>query len=217
MSLLATCGTARLPPPVRPAGPFVPQPFTDEETQAGAANRALAAARECFASSKTLPSYAVGLEGGVCLRKAEGGDGSDTSEHLECFAWMAVCRPALDAASGAVVAQQWGRARTASFVLPPEIARLVQGGMELGHADDLVFKRTSSKTKDGAVGLLSHGLIDRKQYYEFALILALVPFVNPELYGSGEDSAAGAAAGAVATGAAATGAAAAAAAAATTK
>lgn len=37
----------------------------------------------------------------------------------------------------------------------------VAGGMELGEADDHVFERSNSKQEDGAVGLLTKGLIDR--------------------------------------------------------
>jgi len=54
--------------------------------------------------------------------------------------------------------------------------------MELGHADDMVFKRDNSKQKNGAVGILTHDLIDRASYYEQALILALIPFINKDIY-----------------------------------
>jgi non-canonical (house-cleaning) NTP pyrophosphatase len=50
--------------------------------------------------------------------------------------------------------------------------------MELGAADDKVFGRVDSKRESGSVGLLSGGLIDRASYYEHAMILALVPFMD---------------------------------------
>jgi non-canonical (house-cleaning) NTP pyrophosphatase len=75
-----------------------------------------------------------------------------------------------------------GRSRTATFELPAEVARLVREGVELGHADDRVFGRENSKQTNGAVGLLTRDLIDRTAYYEHAVVLALVPFVNPGLY-----------------------------------
>ena len=87
------------------------------------------------------------------------------------FAWMVVEGENLS-----------GEARTATFPLPGSIKNLVSQGMELGHADDLVFKRSNSKQKDGAVGILTAGIIDRKHYYEHALILALIPFINQTLY-----------------------------------
>ena len=75
-----------------------------------------------------------------------------------------------------------GEARTATFQLPPEIAGLVRQGVELGHADDRVFGRSNSKEKDGAIGILTDGLVDRKAYYAHAVMLALVPFKKPGLY-----------------------------------
>ncbi len=59
---------------------------------------------------------------------AEHGIGSDS---LACMAWMAVLHPH----SG-----KWGIARSASFQLPMRLVELVRGGMELGIADDFVFK-----------------------------------------------------------------------------
>jgi non-canonical (house-cleaning) NTP pyrophosphatase len=104
----------------------------------------------------------VGIEGGIEVL-----DGI-----MHAFAWMVVKSRTLS-----------GEARTATFPLPPRIKDLVEDGMELGHADDLVFKRNNSKQKDGAVGILTRGIIDRARYYEHALILALIPFLQKELYG----------------------------------
>ena len=63
--------------------------------------------------------------------------------------------------------------------LPPAFVQLVQEGVELGDANDRVFMRTGSKHTDGAVGILTHGLKDRTEYYQHALVLALIPVVNP--------------------------------------
>jgi non-canonical (house-cleaning) NTP pyrophosphatase len=54
--------------------------------------------------------------------------------------------------------------------------------MELGDADDVVFKRVNSKHGQGTVGKLTNGQIDRTNYYVHALKLALIPWVRPELY-----------------------------------
>jgi non-canonical (house-cleaning) NTP pyrophosphatase len=69
------------------------------------------------------------------------------------------------------------------FFLPPEIAQLIRQGKELGEADDIVFGRQDSKRKNGAVGLLTGNVIDRLELYEGAVVLALAPFKNPELFG----------------------------------
>lgn len=132
------------------------QPMTDQETLDGARNRAVNAKAQ-------LPNadFWIGLEGGI----------NQNEEEMEAFAWIYI----LDT-------ENHGKARTASFVLPPRIRDLVNEGMELGHADDLVFKRENSKHGNGAVGILTHELIDRAAYYEPAVILALIPFVNKDLY-----------------------------------
>jgi non-canonical (house-cleaning) NTP pyrophosphatase len=60
--------------------------------------------------------------------------------------------------------------------------------MELGHADDLVFQAQNSKQQGGSVGLLTQGLITREAYYQQAMVLALIPFLNESLYPAGLDS-----------------------------
>ena len=77
----------------------------------------------------------------------------------------------------------WGYAKTGSFLLPPALCDLVLNkNMELGHADDVVFKRVNSKHGSGTVGVLTKGEIDRTEYYVHALKLALIPWIRPQLY-----------------------------------
>ncbi len=71
--------------------------------------------------------------------------------------------------------------KTSLFQLPKEIQKLIEKGVELGEADDIVFKRTNSKHKDGAVGILTKGIIDRSKYYTEAVIMSLLPFINKRL------------------------------------
>ena len=59
---------------------------------------------------------------------------------------------------------------------------MVQKGYELGEADDIVFKKDNSKQQNGAVGLLTQNIITRKSLYKPAVIMALIPFLNTELY-----------------------------------
>lgn len=132
------------------------QPMTDRETLNGAINRTQNA-------KSTVPDadFWVGIEGGISTEGAE----------MTAFAWVSIAS-----------SEAQGKARTATFQLPPAVAELVNQGVELGHADDMVFKRDNSKQKNGAVGILTHDLIDRVHYYEPAVILALVPFLNKGLY-----------------------------------
>jgi inosine/xanthosine triphosphatase len=133
------------------------QPVGDEEMIAGATRRAQAA----FSASANA-GYGVGLEGGVV----------ELREGMFACAWCAVAGP-----NGIV-----GVASTGQFQLPPKVAELVRGGMELGDADDVVFGRTNSKQNEGAVGILTHGQLTRAQFYTPAVMLALVKFVNPGVY-----------------------------------
>lgn len=132
------------------------QPMGDGETLRGARNRA-EAARLAYPDA----DYWIGQEGGC----------ANENGVMTCFAWMVVISHE----------GQVGQACTARFQLPEEVATLVRGGMELGHADDMVFGRHNSKQGDGSVGLLTGGAINRTEYYVHALICALVPFRNPSL------------------------------------
>jgi non-canonical (house-cleaning) NTP pyrophosphatase len=52
----------------------------------------------------------------------------------------------------------------------------------LGEADDRVFSRKNSKQSNGAIGILTNDAIDRTELYIPAVIFALIPFKNPDLY-----------------------------------
>ncbi len=132
------------------------QPMTDLETKQGAINRTTHI-------KQTFPeaNYWVGIEGGV--------ENEDSDMH--CFAWIIIRSNT-----------KTGKAKTSTFILPSKVADLVNQGTELGHADDIVFGRCNSKQSNGAVGLLTKDLITRTTYYVEAIILALIPFSNEELY-----------------------------------
>eukprot|EP01029_Cantina_marsupialis_P019956 TRINITY_DN464_c0_g1_i1.p2 TRINITY_DN464_c0_g1~~TRINITY_DN464_c0_g1_i1.p2 ORF type:complete len:183 (-),score=44.22 TRINITY_DN464_c0_g1_i1:214-762(-) len=139
------------------------QPIGDEETKRGAlqrANNVFAAFRKEFGTS---PDFSIGLEGGIT---------SLETPTTECFAWMAIL-----GGDG----KKCGFSRTSSFVLPAKIVSLIRDdGLDLGTADSKVFGNASKKL--GSVGTLTRGVIDRGDYYTQAMILALIPFLHPELY-----------------------------------
>jgi inosine/xanthosine triphosphatase len=132
------------------------QPITDEETLAGAEARAKNI-REHFPDGDLW----VGIEGGSGGRP----------EGMGTYAWVVV----LDKA-------RVGRGRSGEFFLPKKVADLVRQGMELGHADDLVFSRNNSKQENGAIGLLTDDAVDRAGLYVPAVVFALIPFKHLELY-----------------------------------
>ncbi len=135
------------------------QPQNDAETLQGAKQRAANAQEQVPEAD-----FWVGIEGGV--------DGlPDNSETLLAFAWVVV-----------LSTEQRGCARTGAFVLPAPVTKLVSSGLELGEADDQVFGTQGSKLHNGAVGLLTHDVLTRDGFYAQAVQLALIPFINTQLY-----------------------------------
>lgn len=132
------------------------QPFGDEETIAGARNRARAA-REALDADLGL-----GLEGGVV----------DSPEGMRSCAWCVVVhRDGREGVGGSL-----------AMPLPDAVARMVRAGTELGHAMDALVAERGTKHGKGAVGILTAGRIDRQAAYEVLVTYALAPFVTPALY-----------------------------------
>ena len=130
--------------------------MSDQETILGATNRATNA-KVNFPDAE----YWVGIEGGI----------ESLENEMMAFAWVVI-----------LSSHQIGKGRTGTFFLPKKVTELIQQGMELGEADDIVFGDSNSKQKSGAVGLLTKNIIDRTQLYVPAITLALIPFQNPQLY-----------------------------------
>jgi len=132
------------------------QPMEQDETLLGATNRAKNARLQ-------MPDadYVVGIEGGVL----------QFDEQLGAFAWIVIESNGI-----------WGRAQTGIFYLPQEVSRLIlDEGMELGHADDVVFGRENSKQSSGSIGLLTNNVMTRTDFYVTAVVMALIPFKNSHL------------------------------------
>jgi inosine/xanthosine triphosphatase len=137
------------------------QPLSSDEVLRGALNRAQAARRAVQDGD-----YWIGIEGGV-----EDNHGKQGTMEMYSLSWVVVVADGLT-----------GKGRTGTFILPEAVASLVRQGKDLGEADDIVFKQSNSKQKNGAIGLLTGDVIDRAGLYEQAVILALVPFKNKDLY-----------------------------------
>ena len=130
------------------------QPWGDEETIRGA----LARARAARALSDA--DLGVGIEGGV----VEGENGT-----VRTCAWAAVVsRDGRESIGGSL-----------AMTLPSNVAELVRGGLELGHAMDTITGGHNVKQGPGAVGVLTHGLVTRQQAYEAIVAYALAPLLQP--------------------------------------
>ena len=132
------------------------QPFGDNETIRGALARAHAA-REAVGGD-----LGIGIEGGVV----------DSDDGMRTCAWAAVVD-----GSG-----REGVGGSLAMPLPNRVAELVRDGIELGVAMDRLTGEHNTKQRQGAVGILTAGLVDRRTAYEVILAYALVRFLTPELW-----------------------------------
>jgi len=157
------------------------------------------------------PDFGVGLEGGIEIKQGTGtcsrtstDDNDNKDQELWCMAWMAIvgtnnfnCTICKHESStfqtipknsntndeNETKHYKWGISKTASFQLPKPMSNMILNqNMELGHADDYLFNRVNSKHGSGTVGVLTNHLITRSDYYDHALVLALISFVWPEHY-----------------------------------
>ncbi|HHI4974681.1 TPA: inosine/xanthosine triphosphatase [Vibrio parahaemolyticus] len=126
------------------------QPMTNEETHRGAVNRV----KNAKVEMPTADFY-VGLEAGI--------EGNVT------FAWMVIESDT-----------HRGESRSASLMLPPEVLTQLADANELGDVMDKVFGTENIKQKGGAISLLTQNQLTRSSVYHQALILALIPFTNPD-------------------------------------
>ncbi len=142
-----------------PASSGVPaQPF-GEETIAGAINRAKCA----FAPEKF--DMGVGIEAGLFK---VGGEVELTIDIQYCAiydgSWLT-----LGCGSG--------------FEYPPVVLDEVLGGKEVGDVMSRVAGVEDLGEKQGAIGFLSRGMLTRTQLTEQSVFMALIPRMNPHLYG----------------------------------
>lgn len=133
------------------------QPMTFDETLRGAKTR-VANARAEYPDA----DFWVGLEGGVDIQEDE----------MAVSGWVVVSDR-----EGCI-----GKSMTNTIYLPPQVAKLVAEGMELGDADDAVFGTTNSKQSNGAVGILTGDVLKREEGFMIGVIGALVPHRNPSFY-----------------------------------
>ncbi len=77
---------------------------------------------------------------------------------------------------------QLSKARSASLMLPPAALAKLRQGAELGDVMDQLFGTENIKQAGGAIGLLTGNRLSRSSVYHQALILALIPVLNPALF-----------------------------------
>lgn len=130
------------------------QPMSSDETLCGALNRL-----QAVAVAATVPGadYYVALEAGL--------DGDSS------FAWVAITHQG-----------KLSKSRSASVPLPPAALMALQQGEELGDVMDRMFAQQNVKQQGGAIAMLTKHLLTRASVYQQAIILAMIPFIQPELF-----------------------------------
>jgi inosine/xanthosine triphosphatase len=127
------------------------QPVMDEETIRGARHRAREARRLGDAD------LGIGIESGV---------------HKDaCGVWMCTWVAAVDSGG------REGLSCGVRFQLPPWMASRALSGEELGAIVDASLGHADAHEELGAIGLLTHGLLDRQSILEQAVAAALIPFL----------------------------------------
>ncbi len=131
-------------------------PVSFEESFTGAQNRAL------HAMETTHADFSVGLEGGCSTF----GD----KTFLE----------------GVVVIidknHKIGVGRSAAILLPEKFVNKIKEGKELGDVIDEITGEKDTKKKEGTIGFLTRGKLNREEEFRHSVVMALAPFINAELY-----------------------------------
>lgn len=142
-------------------------PRSRTELMAGARERCEALLRLGSERAK----YFVGLEGGLDVIYENGHENGPRLVFLE--SWAFVCD-----ASG-----KGFYGRSGAIPLPEALAiEVVDRGIELSHAIEAYTGLQGVRDSQGAWGVLTGNLIDRKEAFRIAVISAFAPFFNAEIY-----------------------------------
>jgi len=133
----------------------------DEEIFEGAKNRALEL-KKLNEQQNLQADFFVGIEGGIKKLYSK---------------WFAL-------GVGCVIDNQAkiGYGLSPCFELPESIVEQLLSGSKLGEVMEKVSDKDNIRQREGAIGFLSKGMMDRKNLYVHCLISALVPFLNKDLY-----------------------------------
>jgi inosine/xanthosine triphosphatase len=142
-----------------------PMPLSLDEMLEGARGRAHLAL-ESLAAGGRRADYAVGLEGGIDLRRTA----PSNRGFLMSWAYVTDGRRGAHGCGGAVE------------VPSTLLESVVESGIELSEAMDALSGESGVRDRQGAWGILTRGLVDRTSSFEAALLNAFAPFYNTETY-----------------------------------
>jgi inosine/xanthosine triphosphatase len=143
----------------------VPAQPVGDDTFAGARNRGVALhALNC--EQQLGAGFCAGLEGGIAQLAGQ------------WFAFGAICL--VDAAGRCAFGV------SPMFELAPALLEPLLQGEELGHVVDRLSGDQNTKQKGGAIAYLTQGRLGRRELYAQGVVMALVPFLNPHMYGASQ-------------------------------
>lgn len=142
-----------------------PMPLSLDEMLEGARGRAQLAFESSAAGGRRA-DFAVGLEGGIDLRRTA----PSNRGFLMSWAYVMDGRRGAHGCGGAV--------EVPSGLLEAVVDR----GIELSEAMDALSGERGVRDRQGAWGILTRGLLDRTGSFETALLNAFAPFYNAESY-----------------------------------
>ncbi len=141
-------------------------PLSVEQLMRGAQGRA-ENLEEKFKQEDNEADFYVGLEGGF---NVVDGDSSPSPVFLESWAYVSNGQFGCFGHGGGI------------FVPPQISSSVIDHGIELGLVIDRFCKQTDIRSKQGAWGVLTSDILDRKQSFVIALIAAFAPFYNPNAF-----------------------------------
>ena len=140
-------------------------PLTDSHLMRGARERA-EGLRALLSSEGQRADFYLGLEGGFHSTTLDG------ARHTFLRGW-----------AYATNGERGYYGMAPSVEMPTKIAaRVEQTGRELAEVMDEVAGEKDVRSRQGAWGVLSRGLLTRSMSFETALIAALAPFYNARMY-----------------------------------
>jgi non-canonical (house-cleaning) NTP pyrophosphatase len=147
-----------------------PMPLSLDELLDGARSRAQLALEAMRGQGKAA-FLGIGLEGGIDLRR---NDLTGRRGFLMSWAYVTDGRRGAHGCGGGIE-------------VPAELLdTIVEDGIELSEAIDAFAQRIDVRSREGAWGVLTRGLLDRTRSFETALLNALAPFYNEEAYRTDE-------------------------------
>ena len=142
-----------------------PMPLSLDELLEGARGRAQLAWESVIAGGRR-PDYAVGLEGGIDLRRTT----PTNRGFLMSWAYVTDGRRGAHGCGGAIE------------VPAGLLEEVVEQGIELSEAVDRLSGERGVRDRQGAWCVLTRGLFDRTRSFEAAIVSAFAPFFNAGAY-----------------------------------